>query len=89
MTKWGHNHLISNHPGSSRYIFPYMVKGFPNVALYGHRGSPLIRTGNIITVQGEGILCSYTDQISELFWQFTSSSDIITLLILMLKPMEL
>ena len=38
-----HNHLISNHPGSPRYIFPYMVKGFPNVALYGHRGSPLDR----------------------------------------------
>ena len=30
----------------------------------------------------------YIYQISELFWWFTSSSDIITLLILTLKPME-
>ena len=36
----------SNNPGSNLYIFPYMVKIFPSIALFGHRDSPLVREYN-------------------------------------------
>ena len=61
------------------------VRNSPYVTIYGH-GIPLWHwSGSTASIKGEGILCSSSNQRSELFWWFTSSSDMVEQLISSLK----
>ena len=52
------------------------------MTLYGHG---IHWSGSTASIKGKGILCSSSNQRSELFWRFTSSSDMIEQLISSLK----